>query len=142
MNTVLPRARMPRTRSQMARRVPHLDALLQVRLLQLHANRLLQRVDVADGIEPQYGHRSTIGPPQALDALHRRGLASPVGPDEAEDLAVVHVERHVVDGDEAAVRLANAVHMDDGTAHFFLSLCRPFELGLALPCCGASETMR
>ena len=135
MNTVLPRARMPRTRSQMARRacgsrpvvsssrnttcgivderqgdeeplllaarqgheprvalvgqaqlleqpiaiadgllverrpqvdrLPHLDPLLQVRLLQLHADPLLQLIDIAKRIEPE--HR---------DACHDRAGAS------------------------------------------------------------------
>ena len=56
------------------------------------------------------------GAREALDALHRRGLAGAVRPDQAEDLALLHVERDVVDGDRPAVGLADGGDVDDGVA--------------------------
>ena len=40
-------------------------------------------------------------------------LPGAVGPDQAEDLTVVNVEGHVVDGDRAAVRLADLRDLND-----------------------------
>ena len=86
---------------------PHLDALLQLRLLQLDADALLQLVDVANGIEPSTVIVPAVGPPQSLDAFHRRRLAGAVRSDQPEDLAVVDLERHFIDRDGAAVGLAD-----------------------------------
>ena len=96
---------------------PHLDAFLQVRLLQLHADALLQLVDIGERIEAQHRDRAPIGLANPLDALHRRGLAGAVGTDQAEDLAVVDLERHVVDRDGLAVGLADAGDADDDSGH-------------------------
>ena len=45
------------------------------------------------------------GTPQPFDALHRRRLAGAIRTDETEDLALLDVERHIVDGDGLAVGL-------------------------------------
>ena len=42
------------------------------------------------------------GRQQAGQHLHGRGLAAAVGAEEAEDLAALDAEAHVVDGDEIA----------------------------------------
>ena len=81
--------------------------------LELHADALLQRVDVAHRVQAEHRDRAAVGSPQPLDALHRRGLAGAVGADQPEDLAVVDVERHLVDGDRRAVGLADAGNVDD-----------------------------
>ena len=43
---------------------------------------------------------------------HRRRLAGAVGPEEAEDLALVDAEADVVDGGEAAVLLGEVLNLD------------------------------
>src|SRR5262249_50042951 len=44
------------------------------------------------------------------DAVEQGRFAAAVGADDAEDLALVHLEGHVVDGEDAAEMLAEAVH--------------------------------
>ena len=95
-------------------RFPHLDALLQLRLLELHADAILQAPPVAGGIHPEHRDRAALGPPQSFDALERRGLARAVRADQAEDLAFFHGQRHIVDRDGSPVGLANGADVDDG----------------------------
>ena len=57
---------------------PHLDALLELRLLQLHADALLQRIHVAKRIETENGDGAAIRLAQPFDTLHRRRLAGAV----------------------------------------------------------------
>ena len=94
-------------------RLPHLDSLLKLSLLELHAYFLLKGPGVADRIERQHRDRSSIRATQPFDALHRRCFARAIGADEPEDLTFLDVERHVVDGDRPAVRLANRRDLDD-----------------------------
>jgi hypothetical protein len=89
------------------------DALLELRGLELDADAVLQRVDVADRVQAEHHDRPAVGPPQPFHALQRRGLAGAVGPDEPEDLAGFHLEGHFVDGHRRAVGLANAGNVDD-----------------------------
>ena len=83
----------------------HLDPLLELRLLKLHADPLLQRVHVPCGIQPQDRDDAAIGRAQTFDAFHRRGLAGAVRPDQAEYFPRLNVERDLVHGDSPAVRL-------------------------------------
>ena len=94
--------------------LPHLDALLQLRFLQLDADAVLERVRVLARVEPQDRDGAAVGLAEALDALHRRGLARAVRADQPEDLALEHVERHVVDRDGRAVGFAQMGNLDDG----------------------------
>ena len=96
-------------------RLPHLDALLELRLLQLHADALLQRVDVANRIErrareivPRSGRRS----PSTHSIVVV--LPAPFGPIRPKISPSLDVERHVVDGDEPAVAFLDAGDPDDG----------------------------
>ena len=73
--------------------------------MQLDADPLAQLVTVADRIQTHHPYLSRVGSAQALDALQKGRLSGAVGADDAEDLAALDVERHVVDGDDAAVRL-------------------------------------
>ena len=84
-------------------RFPDADTLLQLRLLELDADALLQRLGVAGGIEAQHRGAPRVGLANALDAFHGRGLAGAVGPDEPEDLALEHLEGDVVDRHGGAV---------------------------------------
>src|SRR5207247_3714545 len=89
------------------------DALLQLRLLELDADALLQRVRVTGGIEAEHRGAPRVGLANALDAFHGRGLAGAVGPDESKDLALEHLEGDVVDRHSGAVQLAQVGHLDD-----------------------------
>ena len=95
-------------------RFPDLDPLLELRLLQLHADALLQRVHVSRRIQPQHGDGAPVGRAQTFDALHRRGLAGAVRPDQAEYLTRLNVERDLVDGHRPAVRLPDSSNVNDG----------------------------
>jgi hypothetical protein len=53
---------------------------------------------------------------EAADDVEQRGLAGAVGPDEAEHLAVADVERHGVEGLEAAERDADVAHTEQRLA--------------------------
>ena len=95
-------------------RFPHSDALLELGLLKLDANAILELIDVSKWIEREDRHRSSLRCPKPFDTLHRRGLASAVGADEAEDLALPNLEGNIVDGNLRAVALADAIDPDDG----------------------------
>src|SRR5206468_5659143 len=94
-------------------RLPDADALLQLRLLELDADALLQKVGVTGRIEAEHRGAPRVGLANAFDALHGRGLASAVGPDEPEDLALEHLEGDVIDRHGGAVPLAQVGHFDD-----------------------------
>ena len=94
-------------------RLPHLDSLLELRLLVLHADPLAERVGIASRIEAEHGDGSLVGNAIALDALHRGRLARAVRTNEPEDLALEHLERDVVHRHGAAVALAQVGNGDD-----------------------------
>ena len=105
-------------------RLAHLDALLQLRLLQLHADPLLQLVDVRDRIEPE--HRDRARDPAG--APLRRTPSSWSCPrrwaDQAEDLSLAHLERDLVDGDRRPIALPDPGDFDDGHAQCYSAACR------------------
>jgi hypothetical protein len=92
---------------------PYLDALLELRLLKLHADSLLQLVHVAPGIQPQNGDGAPIGRAQTFDALHRGGLAGAVRTDQPEYFAALNVERDAGHGHGLAVGLPDVGDMND-----------------------------
>ena len=75
-----------------------------------------------------------------FDALHRGGLAGAVGPDQTEDLAVVDLERHVVDGHRPAVGLADAGDLNDWM--WRRSLCRCHREAITSRCAGVLSSGR
>ena len=104
---------LPIERSPQVDRLPHLDALLQLRLLQLHADAVLQFVDVAEGVEPQNRDGAAIGLAQSLNALHCGGFSGAVWPDQAEDLTLVYFKRGLGYSDRPAVAFADTGYLDD-----------------------------
>ena len=58
------------------------------------------------GVQPQNFHFSTVGRPQALQALDGRCFSRAVGADESEDLAAADLKGNAVDRGQVAVRLA------------------------------------
>jgi hypothetical protein len=97
--------------------LPDFDAFLKLGRLQLNTNAILQRVDVAEGIETDHGNGTGVRLPQPFDTLHGRRLPGAIWSDESEDLAGVDVERHVVDGNDRSVGFADARDVDDWLGH-------------------------
>ena len=62
------------------------------------------------------GDAAGIGRLEAGDGGEQRRLAGAVGPDQADDLALPHVERGLVDGLQAAERLGELAHLKHGAA--------------------------
>ena len=60
----------------------------------------------AKAIEPWLGHE------HAGDHVEQRGLAGAVRPDDGEDLALGDREAHIVDREQAAEALADALHLE------------------------------
>ena len=57
-----------------------------------------------------------VGTEEPGDDVEERGLAGAVGPDDADDLAVLGVERHVVEGGVAAEAEREPAHLELGPA--------------------------
>src|SRR5687768_233251 len=87
-----------------------------MRLLELHADPVLELVDIAEWIETENRNGAIVGSAQAFDALHRGGLACAVRSDESEDLAVVHLERDIVHRDERLVGFSDPRNLNDRAA--------------------------
>src|SRR5438132_2676331 len=95
-------------------RLPHLDPLLEVCLLVLHPDSLPESVGIAPWVEAEHRDCSFVGNAIALYALHRGRLTGAVRTYQSKDLALEHFERDVVNGDGAAVALAQVEDGDDG----------------------------
>src|SRR5215469_16409161 len=102
-------------RSPQIYRLPYLDPLLQLRLLQLNPDSLLQLVNLTKRVKTQNRDSAPVGSAKTLDALHGSGLSRAVGPDETKDLAFVYFERHFIDSHRRAVSLANSRNLNDWT---------------------------
>ena len=87
---------------------------MQLRFLQLDADPILEPIDVTDGVEGEDRHGASVWSAQALDALHRRRLASSVRSDQPKDLATLDIKRHIVDGELSTVALVKAGDADGG----------------------------
>ena len=87
----------------------------------LHADARLECARVFTRIEAEYRDAAFVPFSEAFDALHGRGLAGPVGSDEAEDLPSVDLERDVRYGDGGAVPFLEVRYLDDGIAHACLT---------------------
>ncbi|MHC2783736.1 hypothetical protein ACVMBZ_002950 [Bradyrhizobium liaoningense] len=74
----------------------------------------------ADAVHQDVAGRRLIQPRKAIE---ERGLAGAVGADQAEDLALVHVEGHAVERDDAAEHDADVANREQGR-------CPPRELCL------------
>ena len=94
-------------------RLLHLDPLLKLRFLELHSNSVLQLVDVPERIETEHGDGSAIRSAKSFDAFERSGFSGPVRADQPEDLAVVDLERDVIDGNRRFVGLSKSGNPDD-----------------------------
>ncbi len=102
-------------RSPEANRLPHFDAFLKLRLLELNADAVLQFVNVAKRIQTQHRDCTPVRLAQTFDALHGCGFSRAVGANQPKNLTFVHLERHFVHGHGPAVGLADSVDSYDGT---------------------------
>ena len=80
--------------------------------LELGADDGVEGVALGLRIEAHHPHGAGVWGAKPDDALDRRGLAGAIGAEDAEDLAVLDREGHVVDGDRGAVGLAKVGHGD------------------------------
>jgi len=90
----------------------HPEPVGQPAFLQLGPEPLGQLGPVPLRVEPEHADLAAIRCPQPLDALHGRGLARPVGAEDAEDLPFLNGERDVVHGHRVLVALVQLLHID------------------------------
>src|SRR5699024_4581083 len=99
----------------------------------------------ADGVEPEDAHLPGARPQQADQHLDRGGLPGTVGPEQADDLAWVDVQRDVVDRGlgPAGVLLDDALEGDDRFVRHDASFHRLLVWSLASwAVCSASSPRR
>ena len=92
-------------RPEQAQGLPHRQPLVELRLLQVDAQPLAQRVVVFAPPRPQHLDRPRVRRLQTLEDLDGRRLAGPVGSQQAEALAAEHREVQMVDRGQRAVAL-------------------------------------
>src|SRR6266404_583493 len=102
-------------RSPEVHRLPYFDSLLQLCLLELNPDTILQLVDLSKGIKTQNRDAAPVGRAQTFDALHRGRFSRAVWSDQTKYLAVVDLERDLVDSYRWAVGLADSRHLNDWT---------------------------
>src|SRR5882672_4601281 len=104
----------------------HHQEILERRQLGEHADDLegpadpaardLVRLEPVDPLAVE-AHASGVAPLDAGDAVEERGLARPVGPDEAVDTPRLERQRHAIDRGDAAEALAQPLHLENGSRH-------------------------
>src|SRR5436190_22094573 len=77
------------------------------------ADPLAQRAIVADDVETKYRRAPCTGDEQRHEDAKERRLASAVGTDEAEELALLHRNRHVIERNSRPKGLADRIDPDD-----------------------------
>ena len=85
--------------------VPHDHVGVKRRNLREIADPALDLPSVGEDVAPVYGGPAFSGAEGAGEDAHGRGLARPVGTEEADDLTFGHLEAHVFDGGGGAVAL-------------------------------------
>src|SRR5690606_32900992 len=81
--------------------------------LQLDAEHAAERVPVRHGVDAGHAEGAAVGDPQARHALHGGGLARAVRAEDAEDLAGLDLERHVIHRHVVLVALVEVPYLDD-----------------------------
>jgi hypothetical protein len=80
-------------------------------------------------------HGAAVAPQRARDAVDHGGLAGAVRADQAQALAMVDMQAHGIQRDEAAEPLAERRHLEDALSH--VPLARASDPGSARRCPGA-----
>jgi hypothetical protein len=94
-------------------RLADLHRLGQGRLLELDADPLAQAAGAVGGVEPEDAGAAAVRAAQPLQDLDRRGLAGPVGAEDAEDLPPLDLEADPGERDLLAVALGEVPGLDD-----------------------------
>jgi hypothetical protein len=74
------------------------EPLEERRGLQLHADPREKPGVARPDLLAEHAGRAGVGPAQPLDGLQQRGLAGAVGAEDADELALGHLQAHSVDG--------------------------------------------
>jgi hypothetical protein len=93
--------------------LPHLEAVGERGLLELAADPAAELLGEPLRVKAQDPDAAAVGAPQSLQAFHRGGLAGTVAPEQAEDLPLADLERHVLHGHVRPVAFPEVVHLDD-----------------------------
>src|SRR5690242_6770823 len=120
LEQLVPVGRVRVERGVQLERLAYLQLLLELGLLQLHADPLVQPAAVGQRVQAQDPHLAAVPPAQPLHAFHRGGLARAVRAQDAEDLPFVDVERDVVHDrltPSTPVTLGEPGHLDDCRHH-------------------------
>ena len=94
--------------------LPHRQFGVDAARLQHDPDPLTETAPASAWVEPEHPHRA--GRPLAvpLENLHRRGLASTIGPEQRVDLAAPDLKADAVHRTQPAVVLAQPLHHDGG----------------------------
>jgi hypothetical protein len=97
-----------------AQHLPGVGGLVRAALLQHDAHVGHDLLPLGDGVEAEDADRPGVRSPEALDALHRGGLARAVRPEQRDDRARLHAQRHPVHDGAVAVALDEVDDLDRG----------------------------
>ena len=92
--------------AEQAQRFEHRQLVGELRLLQLDAEPLAQRLRIGRPAQPEHLDVAGVRLRQPFADLDGRGLAGAVRAEQAEALARAHLELDAVDGDDVLVGLA------------------------------------
>jgi len=95
-------------------RLADLDRGRQGAALELDADPLPDAVALRARMEAEHPDPAGVRRAEPRDALHERGPPGAVGAQDAEDLARLHGQAHVVDGDHRPAGLLDPLDLDDG----------------------------
>ena len=95
-----------------ADRLAHGQVPVEPARLQHDADPLAQRDRPRARVHAEHGDAPAAALAEALEDLHGRRLARPVGPEQAEDLAAPHAERDAAHGLVGPVGLAQILDLD------------------------------
>src|SRR5690606_20945897 len=99
-------------RGEQLHRLTHPQLVRQLALLQLSAELACHTRAIGTRVHSEHRHLPPVRHPQAFDALDGGRLARAVGAEDAEDLALLDGERHVVDRYFVAVAFVQPLYFD------------------------------
>ena len=92
---------------------PHFEVFIGREFLAHVSDVLLHLFGLPGNVEAGHAARARRGAAQAAQHAHGRRLTGAVGPEKAEYLAPLHIERDVVDGREIAKHLGKLLGVYD-----------------------------
>ena len=110
--SLLVRAWVPTRTLSSTERLANSATFWNVRPMPISAIRCGGRVRMLCALHQDVARARLIEPAEAIE---QRGLAGAVRPDQAEDLALLHVERHAIQRDDAAEHDADVANREQGS---------------------------